>query len=320
MLRNSMGQPEISPRRVPRRRLRVILTLPRKLGLREGQSRKHGIANPRAHGPLRNSVREMSRCACWVRRRMGVLFVLAVSAVTVSCDSNHRDWKLKYGWVTNCVGPDFKKFAQDGAAGPGDDRPVFRINDQLVLAVPKKYWPGTQSIDHEPRTCTKISDLPAVRVIYFYVQGNWSAGYKTSDLPFGISGQRLQPDQVIVRVESKPARKLSAEDRKAAEENRREVERLWGEPREIAGLTCSVYCWRGHSGDSDFLQLKYQGLNRSFIKIYAEYWSPRYGGTNMHWETVTSDLSHWRDIDDEVWKLIADWNLLNNVEAQTERR
>lgn len=251
--------------------------------------------------------------------RYALLAVLVIGAIILSWVTNRRDPQLERGWVTNCVGPEFSRFARNGAPGPGPERPVFRISDQLVLAVPKKYWPWSQSIDHEPRTCTKISDLPVVRVIYFYVQGNWSAGYKTSDLPFGISGQRLQPDRVMVRVEDEPAPKLSTEDRKAAEENRRKVERLWGEPREIAGLTCSAYCWKGQSGDSDFVQLKYEVLNPSFIQIYAAYWSPRYGGTGMHWQVVISDLSHWRDIDDEVWKLIADWNLLNNVEAQADQ-
>lgn len=245
------------------------------------------------------------------RLAVGLIATTATAVALSGCDSNHRNWTLENGWVTNCAGPDFKKFSEDGAASPGPDRPVFRINDQLVLAVPKKYWPSSQSIDHEPLTCTKISDLPIVRFVYFHIQGNWSAGYKPNEVPFGTSGQRIQPDWVEVRFESAPPRKLSAEERKAGEENRRKVEQLWGEQHQIAGLTCSVYCWKGKPGDFDFVQLKYQGLNASFIKIYAGYQSPKYGGTAMYWEALTSDLSHWRDINDEAWKLIADWNLLN---------
>jgi len=248
-------------------------------------------------------------CVAWP-----LAFIIA--SVAAGCDSINSDpntpqWRLEQGWITNCAGAEFKVFTHDGAAGPGPDRPVFRISDQLVLAVPREYTPSSQSIEREPRTCTKINDLPVVRFLYFDFQGKWSKGYKPNDVPVGFSGQRVQPDRVMVRIQRDPPRNLSPEQRKEGEENRRKVEQLWGTPRETAGLTCSVYCWKGNPfRDPDFKQLKYQNLNSSFIQIYADYWSPKYGGTTMSWEVVTSDLSHWSAIDDEVWKRVAEWNLL----------
>lgn len=78
--------------------------------------------------------------------------------------------------MTNCVGPEFRKFAENGHEGPGAERPVFRMHDRLLLAVPKEYSPRSVNIDHAPRTCTKVTDLPTVPYVYFYFRGNWSAG------------------------------------------------------------------------------------------------------------------------------------------------
>jgi hypothetical protein len=47
-----------------------------------------------------------------------------------------RTPEMEAGWVTNCAGPEFSKF---GGAGPGPERPLFKVTDQLVLAIPKEH-------------------------------------------------------------------------------------------------------------------------------------------------------------------------------------
>lgn len=221
------------------------------------------------------------------------------------------------GWVTNCIGPDFSKFAKGGAAGPGPARPVFRINDHLVLGVPKENWPLSGSLSHEPPTCTKISDLPPLGFVQFYIQGNWSSGYKPSDVPFQDgtpASPQVQPDKVWVRIEREPESTLSAKEQLGIEDMRRKARQEQAQgAREIAGLLCNVYCWADGLGDSDRVALKYIQRNPFFVEIYAGYRSHRYGGVLIWWKTVTSDLSHWRAIDGEVWKVIGDWDLSDNA-------
>jgi hypothetical protein len=85
--------------------------------------------------------------------------------------------------------------------------------------------------------------------------------------------------------------------------------------REIAGLKCADWCV-GPTG-VDTMHLRYWQRSPSFVEIHATYTSSRYGGLLVWWHTYTSDVAHWRDIDDEVWKLVAQWNLLDNAESAT---
>jgi hypothetical protein len=234
------------------------------------------------------------------------------------CGAKPHNPQWQRGWA-NCVGPEFSKLALNGATGPGPELPVFRINPQLVVAVPKKYWPNAGSLGHEPRTCTKLSDLPTAAYLYFYLQGNWSSGYNPNDVPtIGGSpdGPRVRPDMVVVRIEREPPQpKWSAEELKQWEQIDRESERRFNaEAHEIYGLKCDFWCM-GLKGP-DTVKLRYWERGPSFVEIQAFYKSNRYGGTQVWWKTFTSDLAHWRDIDDEVWRLIADWNLSGETEAQ----
>jgi hypothetical protein len=120
------------------------------------------------------------------------------------CGAKPRNPQWQRGW-TNCAGPDFRQFALNGDIGPGPGLPVFRINHQLVIAVPKKYGPNAGSLGHEPRRCTKLSDLPTASYLYVSFQGNWSSGYNPNDVPTADgTTQAVQPDRVIVRIERPP--------------------------------------------------------------------------------------------------------------------
>src|SRR5580698_6612236 len=112
-----------------------------------------------------------------------VLVMLAIAQALTSCDSDSRNAQLKNGWVTNCAGPVFTLGAQPGSSGTDTERPVFRINDQFVLAVPKSNAPFGASIDREPRECKKISDLPPAHFLSFEISGSWSAPYRSEDIP-----------------------------------------------------------------------------------------------------------------------------------------
>jgi hypothetical protein len=240
---------------------------------------------------------------------------------SVWCGAKPRNPQWQRGWVTDCVGPDFSKSAVNGVTGPGSERPVFRINHQLVLAVPKRYWPNAGSLGHEPRTCTKLGDLPTAAYLYFNVQGNWSSGYDQRNVPT-VDGSShappVQPDMVVVRIE-----RIHTQSKRPAGENEaiqgieRNVEQdESSRARQIAGLMCADWCWGSNGPDK--VSLRYWQRSTSFVEIHAYYESTRYGGLTVWWKSFTSDISHWRDIDDEVWKLIAEWKLSDTAEDPAE--
>jgi len=234
--------------------------------------------------------------------------------------------ELKAGWVTNCAGPEFRRF---GGSGPGPDRPVFRVGAQLVFAVPRSYQPYAARIDHEPGECRKISDLPSSYYLGFVFAGSWSGGYRREDVP--LVSDHSQPDQVGVMITRESPFTRSAKEQREVEQmlQKERLRDLHGVAREIAGLTCIVpqvpyygwvFCSGTPSGDPRPVTLQFLQTNAQFVLIMVDYDSSRYGGVHVFCKALTSDISHWRNIDDEMWRLLADWKVLPLTESQTGPR
>ncbi len=47
----------------------------------------------------------------------------------------------------------------------------------------------------------------------------------------------------------------------------------------------------------------------SFPEMQARYFSKRYGGVRISWRTHLRNLPRWREIDAQIWKFIAAWNV-----------
>jgi hypothetical protein len=274
------------------------------------------------------------------RNGVDSLFAAFLSAMTIStimtgCDNGNptRDSKLEAGWVTNCVGPVFSSISPVGTVGPGLEQPVFRVTDQLVLAVPEGNRPYADKIDHEPRECRKVSDLPSAHFLHFVIKGNWSAGYNPQDIPTEDGHKQFDPDYVTVRIEpaiSIPS-KWTAEEERTAEQLQEKFKREnYTGTAEIGGLTCllpkpglSFSCsGRRAQSDPDVVELGYMAHSAPhFVLVQAKYVSSRYGGIQVYWETWTLDPPiHALDIDAAIWKAIEDWNLLSRPDTQTEPR
>jgi hypothetical protein len=181
----------------------------------------------------------------WFDRRRGlsavmVLAMLAAVSVTTSCDNSPQNPELANGWVTNCSGAEFARFSQGGGSGPGPDRPVFKINDQLVLAVPKKNWPSAH-IDAEPRECKKASDLPPADFLYFVIQGSWSTGYGPEDIPIESGTKMFLPDVATVRIERSIPSKFSEEEQQKIKQRLSAIQQQNSTgTRDVGGLTCFI--------------------------------------------------------------------------------
>lgn len=258
-----------------------------------------------------------------------VVAMLATVNITTSCDSPPSNPQLSNGWVTNCSGPEFSKFSQNGSSGPGPERPVFKINDKLVLAVPKKNWPSTSGTDSEPRDCRKISDLPPVPYLYFVISGNWSAGYKPEDIPIVAGNRQFQPDVATVRIEREMPERRSADELQKLDQSQRKAQQDDSAgTREIGGLTCLVpkpgqdwFICSGSrtSSDTEVTRLRYREYSATpFILVLSEYTSARYG-VHVYWKVWISDVSHALDIDRAIWNLIKEWNLFNNPAGDSGR-
>jgi hypothetical protein len=257
--------------------------------------------------------------------------LITLAVAMASCDTDSRNPKLDLGWVTNCAGPEFSR---NGSSGPGPDRPVFKVTDQLVLAVPKENRPSAARIDREPRECRNIGDLPPAHFVEFVLQGNWSAGYGPQDVPTTQDGEkRFWPDRVFVRVEPQHVSPLSQEDQRKNAKNGWNLRHDPTEKKfEIAGLRCAEPKWklplvsyfcraRGTAADPDadpeVLTLTYFPESAPpFVLIQADYGSPRYGKTHLYWQVWTSDISHALEIDSAIWNLLSEWNLSTETNAK----
>jgi hypothetical protein len=242
-----------------------------------------------------------------------VIAMLAAVTVTTGCDNPPQNPELANGWVTNCSGPEFSRFSQAGGPGPGPDRPVFKINDQLVLAVPKKNWPSAH-IDAGPRECKKASDLPGADFLNFIIQENWSSGYRPEDIPIVGGAKMFLPDVATVRVERSIPSKFS-------EEEQQKIKRVLNEARqeisigtrEIGGLTCLVpkppMDWFNCNGnrtaaESDITHLRFREYpSTPFVLILADYDSSHYGGIHVSWKAWILDPSHALAVDRTVWNV-----------------
>jgi hypothetical protein len=233
---------------------------------------------------------------------------------------------MEAGWVTNCAGPEFGKF---GSTGPGPERTLFKVTDQLVLAIPKEHRPSANSIDHELRQCTKISDLPPAHFVEFLLQGDWSAPYDLKDIPTVKGGlKQFRPDRVWVRVEAEswrdehfPAEVQQKIDQEIDQHTWRFTNNDGAPTFEVGALTCTrSYCY-GSRNETElyvprFTYHKY--AYTSFVLVQGDYPSSRYGRIHVYWQAWTSDISHGMEIDETVWKTLAEWNALPITETQTE--
>jgi hypothetical protein len=258
--------------------------------------------------------------------------ILAIAGTLAACNSGSPSPELANGWVTNCRGPQFSKFSRDGSVGPGPARPVFKIANQFVLAVPAGNWPSTERIERVPRACRSLSDLPEIPYLYFVIRGNWSGSYNPKDIPLDGGRKQFLPDVVTVRIERETLGTSSIEDQSRIASVKAFYDNLLSK-QEIGGLTCGrnriasdpnlkggLFC-SGHRtpADPDTIAFKTFSYDTPFVLIDANYASTRYGGIHVYWSVWTVDVAQGRDIDQAVWKSLTEWNLIEGNDASSPR-
>jgi hypothetical protein len=264
-------------------------------------------------------------------RYVAISVLAGFTTLVGSCGSASQDPQLANGWVTNCSGSEFRKFSQVNGAGPGTTRPVFKIDDQLVLAVPKSAWPSSGRIEHELAACHSISDLPQVHYLYFVVQGNWSGSLDPKALPSDIRAKKIIPDSVTVRVEHDASAASVSDEAARVEQVASEFQNKLLDKREIGGLNCGRIAIPPHptkqtgficrasrtSSGLDNLRLRTGGDERKTPLVFVDAInsSRRYGGILVYWQVWTLDLAHAREIDQAIWERLSEWNLIEEKVA-----
>jgi hypothetical protein len=101
-----------------------------------------------------------------------------------------------------CSGPDFREPPPDPDSAPNEPRAIFRMSDQIVLAIPRHYLGGPWD-EHLPTTianCGSIRDLPPIQHLSIRISGTWSGTFNERELPKDNNGDVEHPDQLHLDV------------------------------------------------------------------------------------------------------------------------
>jgi len=95
-----------------------------------------------------------------------------------------------------CRGPDFREVQPDPDSAPDEPRSIFRMSDQMVLAIPRHYLggPWDENLPANIVHCGSISDLPQIQHLYIRFKGRWSGTYDVRELPRDNNGDLEYPD------------------------------------------------------------------------------------------------------------------------------
>jgi hypothetical protein len=251
----------------------------------------------------------------WVKA--GLYLCLALAAFPLACLAQETPSVQLIGARQPCR-PDWL----DRRAVP------VKITDSLILSVPVKY------IRYELLTCgADTNGIPrdgppgSALVSFDFFMPDFS-GYTIARLrqPFDVNEVHVayvtSPKEIEPHHEhptNYPSNQL------------RNVLRYLANPREyqdMYGLRCyedrilkdTIYCYsaqavEGHEGLLLKVMVPPYALGVVNPQMTTEYFSNRYGGVEVAWRTNVKNLPRWREINDQVWKFIAAWNVAHQSKA-----
>ena len=259
----------------------------------------------------------MFRLSANVNEILASATVALLFLTATACHEKSSDAAFANGWVTNCSGTDF-----DAALRKGDlqsaSRPVFKINDGLILAIPNDNWPSAKVTP--PSVCHSFLDLPQVPYLYFVFRGIWSTGYKQNDIPKDANRDRFLPDLVSVRIENESASVLTEDDAQKVRALIENNKKSWFDRGDIGGMKCRSpsaqgvrYCsGRRALTNADVTEISILSYapDTPFHLLLADYSSLQYGHIHVYWKVWTLDPARALDIDRDLFRLLKGWNLI----------
>ena len=101
-----------------------------------------------------------------------------------------------------CSGPDFREPPPDPDSALNEPRAIFRMSDQMVLAIPRHYLggPWDEDLPATIAACRSIRDLPQIQHLTVRIRGSWSGTFNEAELPRDNNGDREYTDQLHLDI------------------------------------------------------------------------------------------------------------------------
>ena len=211
-------------------------------------------------------------------------------------------------------------------------RPALaKLNDNLTLAIPPQYqqfWRQPREMVRAPARPDQIPLAPAVGFSFFLPD---FSGYTPNNYKITFDPDRVDIDS----LESSDPRQAELDAPGAYPPNmlKRVLEAgVKGEPQEMYGLTCyrsngdfqNILTCYAPTDESigEYIMLRvdvppFDSYTR-FPLVHAMYFTKRYGGLQIIWNTHSKNFPRWRDIDAQIWKFIDSWNIAGSAKPDTK--
>lgn len=250
-----------------------------------------------------------------------ILFMLCACNSKATTEAQMLEIPKSPGQVLN---PD-SVFVKQWPGKPG----LFKVKDELILAIPPQYqgfWLQRHwltGMDRVTRPPAPLDKLPQTIASFSFHMPDFSG--------FTIENYEIQFDENLVTVswiETAPMsyHELGAPGFYPPNVIKRILDGNRIDPNAVENkfdLKCyprrdtednQQYCYGQRTSDIDeylILDIRVEPYPDwvRFPLMRTKYFSPKYGGLEISWQAHVKYLPHWREIDAEIWKNIARWNI-----------
>jgi hypothetical protein len=264
-------------------------------------------------------------------RRPKWLFLIVCASASIACSNRTQE----SGPMLNPPVPPGTKVdkSSDYFRYWPQGRPAMaKLNDNLILAIPpqyQKFWRQKDDVDRAPMAIEKIPLAPVVGFSFFMpdFSGYTPDNYATTFVPDRIDVVSLEPsDPRQVEPDAPgyyPPNMIKRIIRAGVK----------GDSQDLYGLKCyhtvgrqsdvlTCYGRRDDKRQEDImLEVYVPPYERGLVNpsMQARYFTTRYGGLTLVWNTHSKNFPRWHDIDAQIWKFIDSWNIAGSAEPDTHR-
>jgi hypothetical protein len=203
---------------------------------------------------------------------------------------------------------------------------LFKLKDNLVLAIPPQYQKFWLQRDQVVRVPAQMSTIPKVAAVGFdfflpgftgYTQQNYLNNFDDTKVEVirieAADPAQMEPGAPGFYPPNMLKRELNSELR--ADDYRDQYGlRCYRNhlPRNVeflARITC--YGQRDETSKEDIMLYADMGTSPvlRFPQMQAGYFTSRYGGLHIVWRSNAKNLARWHEIDSQIWKFIDAWKV-----------
>jgi hypothetical protein len=200
---------------------------------------------------------------------------------------------------------------------------LFKLKDNLVLAIPpqyQKFWLQKDLVVREPAHASQIPKVDAVAFDFFLPE---FSGYTPQNYLNNFNEDKIE----VVELETADPRQTEPDApgyyppnmlKRALRGYLRpnDYQDQYGlrcyqqnAPKGLEAMTC--YGRRDEIGKEDImLEVRVAAPSPAvrFPLMQAQYFTKRYGGLRIVWRTHVKNFPRWHDIDSQIWKFIDSWS------------